>query len=69
MIVGERARFVDYGAQLGDASVTGIVEITGGRPGLRIASCRGAIAGALGSQCLRSDAEECRQEWPPFPSS
>jgi hypothetical protein len=48
MIVGETAGLEDYGAQLGDAAATRVIKCTSARPGLGIASCRSAIAGALG---------------------
>jgi hypothetical protein len=70
VIISKTVGREDYGAQLGDAAAQRSLKCTSGRPGLGMASCRSAIAGAFGRQCLRL---RCRtaptRQWPPFPSS
>ena len=70
VIISKTVGREDYGAQLGDAAAQRSLKCTSGRPGLGMASCRSAIAGAFGRQCLRL---RCRtaptRQWPPSPSS
>src|SRR5260370_32730837 len=58
---------------LGDSNIVRLASHlvrTSGRPGLGIASCSSAIAGALGSQCLQLTFRRApTSQWPPFPSS
>ena len=70
IIMREAARLEDYGAQLGDAAATSVVEVYERQAGRGIASCRSAITGAAGRRCLRLRYRRApTRQCPPSPLS